>query len=151
MNHDPHRYDDMLDLPHHQSSTRPHMAVSDRAAQFSPFAALTGYDDTVKETARLTEDRIELDESSKAILDGRLHLLQAHLQERPTVSFTYFVPDPLKKGGSYVTTVGIVKKIDLYSQKILLFGDHDRTSGPAIPIEDVIAVSGDLFPDTDFS
>ena len=79
MSKDPHRYDDIIHLPHHQSQVHPHMSLSDRAAQFSPFAALTGYDDAVQETARLTESRIELDENSRVLLDERLRLLQINL------------------------------------------------------------------------
>ena len=152
MNKDPHRYDDMLHLPHHQSATRPHMALSDRAAQFSPFAALVGYDEAVKETARLTDERIELDESSKAMLDDRLQILREHLQERPVISFTHFIPDALKDGGSYITTTGIVKKIDLYSRKIILYADNGMLSdkGLTIDIDNIIAISGSLFQKMEF-
>lgn len=96
MSKDPHRYDDIIHLPHHQSQVHPHMSLSDRAAQFSPFAALTGYDDAVQETARLTESRIELDENARVLLDERLRLLQINLEEHPFVTFTYFIPDSRK-------------------------------------------------------
>lgn len=149
MDKDPHRYDDMLHLPHHQSSVRPHMSLSDRAAQFSPFAALVGYDDLVQESARLTSERIELDESSKAMLDSRLHLIREHLQEHPVISLTYFVPDTLKDGGSYITTTGAVKKIDLYNRKIILCTDNRVNENiDNINIDDIVDISGELFRET---
>lgn len=139
---DIHRYDDLLDLPHHQSSTRPHMSLYDRAAQFSPFAALTGYDDEVKETARLIDQKIELDENKKAILNEKLQFLEKNLKDLadnpPVVSFTYFVPDILKDGGSYVTVSDVVKRIDHYERKIIL-------QNTIIPIEDIVDIKGDLF------
>ena len=98
-----HRYDDIINLPHHQSATRPHMSNYDRAAQFAPFAALTGYDDAVKETARLTDRRIELDEGEKAAIDQRLLLVQERLPEPTEVTITYFVSDKRKAGGAYVS------------------------------------------------
>ena len=145
MQKDPHRYDDMLRLPRHQSATRPHMPVSDRAAQFSPFAALTGYDETVRETARLTKDRIELDENAKALLDERLRLLLEHLPERPVVSLVYFVPDLLKQGGSYATASGSVKKLDFLNRQIVLYADNGISDGAKISINDVTAIEGALF------
>jgi len=87
------RYDDIINLPHHQSATRPHMPNYDRAAQFSPFAALTGYDNAVKETSRLTDKKVELDEYSKDALNDRLNMIQDTLDEQPEVSITYFLPD----------------------------------------------------------
>ena len=89
-------YEDILYLPHHTSPSRPPMPMSDRAAQFSPFAALTGYEAAVKEAARLTEQRIELDENEKAILDAKLSLLQKNLSLSPEVTLTYFQPDKQK-------------------------------------------------------
>ena len=104
------KYDKIINLPHHVSSTRPHMSMIDRAAQFSPFAALTGYDAAVRETARLTEQKIELDEYEKAALDQRILLLQEHLKELPEVTITHFVPDERKDGGKYVSITEAVKK-----------------------------------------
>lgn len=138
---DPHRYDDMLDLPHHQSATRPHMPETDRAAQFSPFAALTGYDDEIRETARLTDQRIELDENSKELLDEKLQYIIEHLQEHPVVSFTYFVPDRLKGGGAYITTACAVKKVDFYQRKIILYAANERAEETEIPIDDIVAIT----------
>ena len=132
-------YDDIINLPHHVSSSRPHMSSIDRAAQFSPFAALTGYDDAVKETARLTEKRVELDESRKAALNDRLCIIQDTLVEQPTVIITYFQPDKKKSGGAYVTATGSVKKIDKYVRTVLM---HDTTK---IPIDEIISIDGEMF------
>ena len=135
----PHRYDDLLDLPHHVSVVHPHMSLYDRAAQFAPFKALTGYEDDVEETARLTDHRVELDEERIEQLDARLQLLEEHLADAPTVSITYFVPDARKDGGSYETVSGIVKKIDGV-QRVLILRD-----GRQIAIGDVYGISGELF------
>ena len=135
----PRRYDDLLDLPHHVSVVHPHMSLDDRAAQFAPFKALTGYEDDVEETARLTDERIELDEERIEQLDARLQLLEEHLAEAPTVSITYFVPDARKDGGSYETVSGIVKKIDTVRRVIVL------RDGLRIAIDDVYGISGELF------
>src|SRR5574344_2002509 len=96
-------YEDIINLPHHQSVTRAHMSNYDRAAQFAPFAALTGYDDAVKETARLTDKKVELDEYSKDALNERLNMIQDAIDEQPEVSITYFLLDKKKSGGAYVT------------------------------------------------
>ena len=133
------KYDDLLYLPHHISLTRPHMATADRAAQFSPFAALTGYEDAVRETARVTEGRIELDESEKALLNEKLRLLAEARGEAGRVAVTYFLPDQKKTGGAYVTAAGRVKKVDGFSRAILLEG------GECIPIEDIAEIEGELF------
>ena len=109
---DPHRYEDMLDLPRPVSRTHPPMPVKDRAAQFSPFAALTGYEETIRETERRTEERRELDEDEKAILNGRLRELEAHLNERPEVTFTCFRPDEKKAGGASAPPASDCKKVE---------------------------------------
>lgn len=137
--HEEGRYDDIINLPHHVSTKHPHMAPIDRAAQFSPFAALTGHDEAIKETARLTDERMELDENRKELLDARLQLLREHLGEKPTVTFTFFEPDEKKSGGAYVTVTGSVKKIEEYENKIIL------EEGAAIFIDDIYAVEGELF------
>ena len=134
-----HRYDDIINLPHHVSNKHPRMSPIDRAAQFSPFAALTGHDAAIKETARLTEERLELDENRKELLDARLQLLREHLGEKPTVTFTFFEPDERKSGGAYVTVTGSVKKIEEYENKIIL------EEGASIFIDDIYAVEGELF------
>ena len=133
------KYDKIINLPHHVSSTRPHMSMIDRAAQFSPFAALTGYDAAVKETARLTEQKIELDEYEKAALDQRILLLQEHLKELPEVTITHFVPDERKDGGKYVSITEAVKKIDTYEKQIVLV---DKSK---ISIENILSIEGELF------
>lgn len=115
-----HDYDDIINLPHHVSTRHPQMSMYDRAAQFSPFAALTGHDAAIKETERLTEDWVELDEDSKELLDEKLQMIREHLDEKPEVTFTYFEPDERKQGGAYRTIAGKVKKIDEYEHRILL-------------------------------
>ncbi|MBQ5320020.1 MAG: hypothetical protein J6K17_13070 [Oscillospiraceae bacterium] len=120
-----HRYDDIINLPHHVSKTRPQMSMHDRAAQFSPFAALTGYDDAVEETARLTDEQYELSEDARNRLDEQLRLITDRIDEQPEVEITYFVPDELKEGGKYVTVKGHVRIIDEYSKEIV-FVDGTR-------------------------
>lgn len=149
MNKNPHQYDDMLHLPHHQSASRPHMSNHDRAAQFSPFAALTGYDDQVRETARLTEKKIELDEGMKAALDEKLEMILKHLEEKKLLLFTHFLPDLRKDGGTYTTTAGIVKKIDFHNRSVILYADNGISSGIEIKIEDIIEIDGELFRQLD--
>ena len=131
---DSHRYDDIISLPHHKSPKHPPMSLYARSAQFAPFAALTGYEDAVRETARETRERIELEEDWQVILDSKLQLLQERISKKEEVTFTYFEPDLKKDGGDYVTVVGIVKKIDLVQQKIIL---NDKKE---IPIGELIDV-----------
>ena len=109
------KYDEILSLPHHVSKTRPQMPMSDRAAQFAPFAALTGYDSAIKETGRLTDERIELDEEALTALDLKYQLLMEALDEAPKVTITYFQPDERKAGGKYLTATGAVKKAVSYT------------------------------------
>lgn len=134
---DPHRYDDIIDLPHHQSATRPRMPLIDRAAQFSPFAALTGYEAVITETARLTDQRIELDEDAKAAITRKLQVIVKHIRERPEITVTWFRPDEKKDGGAYMTVTGTVRYIDEYDQAILMM------DGTRIPICDVTALEGE--------
>lgn len=134
-----HYYDDIIDLPHHVSATRPRMSMIDRAAQFSPFAALTGYDAAIKETGRLTDERIELSEESRAVLDRKQQLLVDNLADHPEVSVTYFVPDERKAGGAYVTVTGRVKKVDDYQRLLLL------TDGTKIPLGEILDMESELF------
>ena len=133
------KYDDIINLPHHVSTTHTHMALIDRAAQFSPFAALTGYNECIRETARITDTRIELDEGEKAILDERLQIMAEHLDMQPVVSITYFKADNKKDGGAYLTAAGVVKKIDAYERNVKM------TDGTVIPMEDIININCDLF------
>lgn len=132
-------YDDIMYLPYHKSVTHPHMKVIDRAAQFSPFAALTGYDAAVKETARLTEERVELDEYMKEALSYRLQIIADQLKENPEIAITYFQSDDKKDGGAYVTAISTVKKIDEYKRVILM------NDGTVIPIDDILRIDGKIF------
>lgn len=131
---DPHRYDDLLDLPHHVSSTRPHMSRADRAAQFSPFAALTGFGAAIQETGRLTGERLVPEEDVRRELDEKLRLLKDRIQTCPAASFTYFLPDEKKEGGEYVTVVGNVKKIREFEGTVVL------TDGTEIPVGEMIGI-----------
>ncbi len=134
-------YDDIINLPHHVSKTRPQMSMWDRAAQFSPFAALTGYDAAIKETGRLTDEKIDLGEEEKEVLDRKLRFLMKKLSERPALTVTYFVPDEKKSGGAYVTKMGRLKKIDGLSRRIQL------TDGTKIPLDDILEIESELFQD----
>ena len=125
------RYNEIINLPHHVSKTRPQMPMSDRAAQFAPFAALTGYDSAIKETGRLTDERIELDEEALAALDRKYQLLIEALDDAPEVTIIYFQPDERKAGGQYVSATGTVKKVDTFGRRILL------QDGTRIPLDSV--------------
>lgn len=125
------RYDEIMELPHHVSTTRPQMPLSDRAAQFAPFAALTGYDSAIKETGRLTDERIELDEEALTALDRKYQLLMDTLDDAPEVTIIYFRPDERKAGGQYVSATGTVKKVDTFGRRILL------QDGTRIPLDSV--------------
>ena len=133
------KYKDIINLPHKQSSKRPHMSLLDRAAQFAPFAALVGYDDAIKETGRLTDERIEMSEEKLAVLNARYQILVDHLDEEPEVTITYFVPDIYKTGGSYITKTGVVKKMDAYERLITM------VDGIKILMDDVLTLEGDIF------
>lgn len=127
-------YEDMLELPHPVSKTHPQMPRRDRAAQFAPFAALTGYEEAVREAARITEEKMILDEDSKEQLDWKLRCLQEKVKEKPTITVTYFLEDEKKKGGKYVTVTGVLKKIDSYTHQFVL------ESGEEIPVEDIVSL-----------
>lgn len=128
------RYDDIIQLPHHQSTKRAHMSLHDRAAQFAPFAALTGHDAAIEETARLTEDEITLDDNAIADINEKLYEISQHLSERWRVSITYFRPDEKKKGGKYLTDVGTIQKIKEAERLILM------DSGMQIKMEQIIRI-----------
>ena len=136
-------YEDIIHLSHHVSSKRPQMSMADRAAQFSPFAALTGYDDAIQETGRLTEQKIELDEETLEKLDERFQILQEHLGEQQEVRFTYFKPDERKEGGAYLTVSGVVRKIKLYEREILL------QDGTIIPVDDILQMESSIFSEVE--
>ena len=132
-------YDDIIDLPHHVSKVHPQMPMRARAAQFSPFAALTGYGDVIDETARLTVPKRELDESEKAELDRKVGVLISRLGERPAVRIEYFVPDERKDGGKYVIKSGAIVRITPIRKTLTL------DDGTTIRFENVADISGDLF------
>ena len=133
------KYNEIMGLSHHVSKTRPQMPMSDRAAQFAPFAALAGYDAAIKETGRLTDERIELDVEALSALDMKYQLLMEALDEAPEVTITYFQPDERKAGGKYVSAVGAVKKIDDFERRITM------QDGAKIPMDDVLSIEGELF------
>jgi len=133
------KYEEIINLPHHVSKTRPQMPMSDRAAQFAPFAALTGYDSAIKETGRLTAEKIELDEEALTALNMRYQLLMDALDEEPKVEITYFEPDARKAGGEYVSVIGAVKKVDDFERLITV------QDGTKIPMDDVLSIDGELF------
>lgn len=135
------KYDEIINLPHHVSASHPQMPLLDRAAQFSPFAALTGHHEAIKETARLTEEWIELDESRKEMLDERLQIIRENLINRPEITFTYYKPDEKKSGGAYLTVKGTVKKINEYEHRILL------EDGTVLIVENLFSIEGELFRD----
>ena len=137
MDKDTHRYDDIINLPHPTSANHPRMSLYDRAAQFSPFAALTGHDAAIKETARLTEQKIELSEDTISRLNEKLQIVADHLETEVTI--TYFVPDERKSGGAYVSYTGIVRRIDDYEHTLIM---TDKT---VIPIEQVSEIESELF------
>ncbi len=128
-----------INLPHHVSRNHPQMPLRDRAAQFAPFAALTGYEAAVGETARLTAERRELDAQEAAELNRRLTELAARLKDRPEVTVEYFVPDERKSGGAYLTVTGRVRHISV-AEKTLVMED-----GTVIPLDDVVSVASEIF------
>lgn len=132
-------YEDIINLPHHVSKTRPQMSMLDRAAQFSPFAALTGYDAAIKETGRLTDEKNELDEDTKAALDMKQAYLIEMIDEQPEITIIYFLPDARKVGGAYVTVTGNLKRFDEYERLLIL------TNGKKIPMDDIADIESDLF------
>ena len=132
-------YDDIIDLPHHVSKKHPPMSPLNRAAQFSPFAALTGHGDAVRETERLTDPFVELDEDRKEQLNRRLRLIREHPDQNPECEITYFRPDEKKEGGAYVTLRGRIEKIDEYRRQILF------TDGQVLPIDQIFSIRGELF------
>ena len=134
-----HKYDNIINMEHHKSKKHPPMSLYARSSQFAPFAALTGYEDAVTETAREVGNRIEIDEELKNILDGKIQMLSEQLKKKPEITFTYFIPDSSKNGGTYVSKTGVTHKIDTFNQTIIL---EDKTE---IPINDIIDISGKFF------
>lgn len=132
-------YEDIISLPHYVSPTRLQMSMADRAAQFSPFAALTGFDGAIQETGRLTDRKIELDEDALQELNRKFRFLMAHLSDRPEVSITYFRADKRKAGGACLEATGIVEKLDEPERLITMH------SGLKIPMDDVLKIESDAF------
>ena len=134
-------YDDIIHLPHPTSARHPRMPMIDRAAQFSPFQALTGYGEAIQETARLTGEKVELTEDEKTVLDEKLRLLTDTGNE---AAFTYFQPDGKKSGGVYVTVLGAIKKLDPLEGRLVL------SDGTAIPIDDILEIEDGVSVDHPF-
>jgi len=135
----PYPYADIIHLPHHISKKHRPMPLADRAAQFSPFAALTGYDDVINETARLVDQKTELSEDARLLLDRKLHTLSINIDEQPEINITYFVPDTKKDGGAYLSVYGMLKKIDPIHRELVL------TDGTSISFEDILDIDCPLF------
>ena len=133
-----HRYDDIIDLPHPVSGRHPAMSMYDRAAQFSPFAALTGYEDLLEETGRLTDADTELTESAIETIDRTIHFLQEHCDAPHKITVTYYQPDRRKTGGSFVTVTGSCKKVLSYERRLVL------SDGTVIPIDQIKSLFAEL-------
>ena len=127
-------YSDIINLSR-PVSKRPRMTLEQRSAQFAPFAALTGYEGQVKETARLTNKKIEINEELKEILNKKIQLIQKKIKEQPQIEITYFIPDSKKDGGKYETVTNSVKKIDTYKGEIILI------DGTTIAIDEIIDIN----------
>lgn len=140
---DEHQYDDIINIRHYSSPSRPRMSRMNRAAQFAPFAALTGYDDAVAETARLTDKKRELTEDEKIILSERIRILSENADNRPVVEITYFLSDSRKEGGSYEKISGTVRRIDEGEMKVIF------TDGTRVDIGDICGIEGDIFDNID--
>lgn len=133
------KYDDIIDLPHHVSKKHPQMPIADRAAQFAPFAALTGYGEQIKETARTTEEFHQVSGREKEELDQKLQILQQTQYKHPLISVYYFAPDARKQGGHYNKTTGCVKKIDVINEKLMMI------DGNEIAFKHIKEIQGDFF------
>ena len=132
-------YEDIVNLPRPTSKKHPEPSMMDRAARFAPFAAITDYEEMVLEEARVTEDRITLDENALSLLNEKLNILQKFSDKTPKIKVTYFEPDKKKSGGAYVTVTGLVKRIDTY-KKMLIIND-----GKKIPMENIFSLESELF------
>lgn len=132
-------YDDIINLPHHVSATHPRMSLANRTAQFTPFKALTGYDDAIEETARITDGRVELGQNAIDDLDRKMRMLSDMAADHPVVMVTYFQLDGKKEGGAYVMATGGVKRVDGYERTIVFM------SGKEIAIGDILEIKGALF------
>lgn len=132
-------YGDIINLPHPESKKHKRMSMHDRAAQFSPFAALTGHDAAIRETARLTDAFVDLDETMKTGLDEKLMLILEKANEKPRVTITYFMKDERKTGGSYEVAEGWIRKVDFYD-RVIVMGDRSRIS-----LDSVVDIDSDVF------
>lgn len=132
-------YEDIVNLPPYISKKRPQPTMKDRAARFAPFAAITGYEEMVLEEARVTEERIELDEGAISMLNEKLSMIQEFLDEKPEIRITYFEPDKRKSGGAYVSIIGTVKRIDEYEHIVVM------TDGKKIRINEIFSLESQLF------
>ena len=132
-------YEDIVNLQPHISKKHPQPSMMDRAARFAPFAAITGYEEMVLEEARVTEERIDLDEGTLSLLNEKLNMIQEFLDEEPEIKITYFEPDKKKTGGAYVSITGVVKRIDEYEHLVIM------TDGKKIRIDDIFGLESDLF------
>lgn len=139
-------YADIIHLPHHKAANRPHMSMHDRAAQFSPFAALVGFDGVIAETGRLTDRKVELSESDKVLLDQKLMLIDDVIQDghHPEITVVFFVADLLKDGGEYQEYTGKVRRVDTVDRKIVFLAANGRSAGKKVPIDDVTEIHGEL-------
>ena len=131
------KYAAIAGVPHHVSRVHPQMSMEDRAAQFSPFAALTGYEDVILETQRLTDEKVELDEEALALLDEKYQMLMRRMDEQPVVQITYFQPDERKEGGAYVTVTGVVRRVDDVMRKITMQDGNEIEMGEILNVEEV--------------
>lgn len=136
-------YDDLINLPHPTPPGHPRMSALDRAAQFSPFAALAGFEEAIRETARWTDQRAELDETAKSALDQQLSLLAKAADRHPEASVTYFLPDPKKSGGRYITAAGRIKSVDNSGKRVIM------EDGKSIPMEDILRIDCAILPAAD--
>ena len=134
-----HPHADIINLPHHVSKVHPQMSMHQRAAQFSPFAALVGFEDVIDENVRQTDSKRELDEMEKEELDRKLCVIESHLTEKPVVEIEYFIPDASKAGGEYVFRSGVVVRIQPVEKKLIL------SDGTVIPIDNIAGIAGELF------
>ena len=139
-------YSDIIHLPHHKAANRPHMSMYDRAAQFSPFAALSGFDGVIAETGRLTDRRIELSESERSLLDQKLTLIDDVIQDsyHPEITVEYFVADQRKDGGEYREYTGKVRQIDTVARTIVFLAKNGRSAGVKIAVDEIKAIQGEL-------
>lgn len=134
-------YDDIINLPHPVSKKHPQMSMLNRAAQFAPFAALTGHGAAIEETARLTDNQIELDENSRVELDRKMEILLNQIYRHPIVTLTYFLPDARKSGGAYYSITASVKKWDEFEQTLIM------SDGTALNVSSILDINGEIFDD----